>query len=203
MENILICSSTLCVHIEIGNRKFSSLLHCCHYVMCVLMSMHACTQCSMMISTPIFLVRVLVTKIPWAKVTWRRKGLFPLTACPSLMEVIPGTWNQELIQRTWRSAVYWLVLHSMLNLLCYTIQDHQHNGGRLTMGWAALPQSSDCTMGWWGVFIFPVEDLSSKMTSLWRKTDQHNWSPPSELNTQTHYSSTVTFPFLFVPKISY
>ena len=28
-----------------------------------------------------------------------------------------GTWRQELMQRPWRRAAYWLVLHGLLSLL--------------------------------------------------------------------------------------
>ena len=30
-----------------------------------------------------------------------------------------GTWRQELMQRPWRSAAYWLVSPGLLTLLCY------------------------------------------------------------------------------------
>jgi hypothetical protein len=30
-----------------------------------------------------------------------------------------GTWRQELMQRLWRSAAYWLVPHGFLNLISY------------------------------------------------------------------------------------
>jgi hypothetical protein len=53
-------------------------------------------------------------------------------------EVRMGTQaGQELMQKPWRSAVYWHVPHSLLFLLSYGIQDHQskdgptHNGPRL------------------------------------------------------------------------
>jgi hypothetical protein len=36
-----------------------------------------------------------------------------------------GTWRQELMQRPWRGAAYWLAPHGLLSLLCYRTQDHQ------------------------------------------------------------------------------
>ena len=33
-------------------------------------------------------------------------------------------WRQELIQRPWRSAAYWLAPYGLLSLLSYTTQDH-------------------------------------------------------------------------------
>ena len=35
-----------------------------------------------------------------------------------------GTWRQELMQRPWRGAVYWLAPHDLLSLLSYRSQDH-------------------------------------------------------------------------------
>ena len=45
-----------------------------------------------------------------------------------------GTWRQELMQRPWKGAAYWLAPRGLLNLLSYRTQDHQprdrttHNG---------------------------------------------------------------------------
>ena len=45
-----------------------------------------------------------------------------------------GTWRQELKQRPWRSAAYWLAPPGLLSLLSYTPWDHPamegttHNG---------------------------------------------------------------------------
>jgi hypothetical protein len=33
-------------------------------------------------------------------------------------------WRQELMQRPWRRATYWLVLLELLSLLSYRAQDH-------------------------------------------------------------------------------
>lgn len=161
---------------------------------CVPMSMHACTQCSMMISTHIFLVRVLVTltKIPWTKVTWRRKGLFPLTACPSLMEVIAGTWNQELIQRIWRRTG----LFSTACSTCFVIPFRTTSTMVVDSQWAGLPYINQeiapwadevCSFSQLRIFLLKWLVYDVKLIST--------IDPPhSELNTQTHYSSTVTFP---------
>jgi hypothetical protein len=34
-----------------------------------------------------------------------------------------GTWRQELMQKPWRDAAYWLTLYGLLNLLSYRTQD--------------------------------------------------------------------------------
>ena len=45
-----------------------------------------------------------------------------------------GIWRQEMVQRKWKSAVYWLVFPGLLSMLFYRIQDHHpkvgttHNG---------------------------------------------------------------------------
>jgi hypothetical protein len=40
-----------------------------------------------------------------------------------------GTWRQELMQRPWRDAVYWLAFPGLLSLLSYRTQDHQPRDG--------------------------------------------------------------------------
>ena len=49
--------------------------------------------------------------------------------CYSLESITEGhraeSWRQDLIQRGWRSAAYWLALHGLLGLLSYRTQDHQ------------------------------------------------------------------------------
>jgi hypothetical protein len=40
-----------------------------------------------------------------------------------------GTWRQELMQRPWRGAAYWLAPHLLLNLLSYRTQDHLPRSG--------------------------------------------------------------------------
>ena len=40
-----------------------------------------------------------------------------------------GTWRQELMQRPWRIAVYWVASHGLLSLLSYRTQDHQPRDG--------------------------------------------------------------------------
>ena len=44
-------------------------------------------------------------------------------------ELRAGTWKQELMQRPWRGAAYWLVPHGMINLCSYRTQDHQPRDG--------------------------------------------------------------------------
>jgi hypothetical protein len=36
-----------------------------------------------------------------------------------------GSWRQELMQKPWRGAAYWLPPHALLSLLSYRTQDHQ------------------------------------------------------------------------------
>jgi hypothetical protein len=39
------------------------------------------------------------------------------------------TWRQELMQRPWRSAAYWLASPGLLSFLSYRISDHQPRDG--------------------------------------------------------------------------
>jgi len=39
-----------------------------------------------------------------------------------------GIWRQELVQRPWRGAAYWLVLNGLLSQLSYRTQGHQGQG---------------------------------------------------------------------------
>jgi hypothetical protein len=57
-----------------------------------------------------------------------------------------GTWRQELMQRPWRGAAYWLASPGLLSLLSYRTLDHQprdgptHNGmATPTMSWNHPP----------------------------------------------------------------
>jgi len=36
-----------------------------------------------------------------------------------------GTWRQELMQKPWRGAAYWLAPHDFLHLFSYRTQDPQ------------------------------------------------------------------------------
>jgi hypothetical protein len=40
-----------------------------------------------------------------------------------------GAWRQELMQRPWRGAAYWLASPGLLSLLSYRTQDHQARDG--------------------------------------------------------------------------
>ena len=52
-----------------------------------------------------------------------------------------GAWRQELMQRPWRGAAYWLALYDLLSLLSYRTQNHSPGVATPTMGWA-LPHQS-------------------------------------------------------------
>mgnify|MGYP001058360618 CR=1 FL=1 len=45
-----------------------------------------------------------------------------------------GTWRQELMQRPWRGASYWLAHQGLLNLLSYRTQNHQPKDGTTHYG---------------------------------------------------------------------
>ena len=45
-----------------------------------------------------------------------------------------GTWRQELIQRLWRGAAYWLASPGLLILLSFRTQDHQPRDGTTHKG---------------------------------------------------------------------
>lgn len=45
-----------------------------------------------------------------------------------------GTWTQELMQRPWKSATYWLSLHGLFSLFSYTTQDRPPMSGPLWGG---------------------------------------------------------------------
>jgi hypothetical protein len=54
--------------------------------------------------------------------------------CLSLKEVRTGTdragtWRQELMQRPWNEAAYWLASHGLLRLLSYSTQGQQPRNG--------------------------------------------------------------------------
>jgi hypothetical protein len=50
-----------------------------------------------------------------------------------------GVWRQELMQRPWKGAAYWLASPGFLSLLSYRTQDYQQRNVPLTMGWALPP----------------------------------------------------------------
>ena len=84
--------------------------------------------------TCVFLrVSTVVMKTPSPKVIWGERGLFHLHfQAQSTSEEVrtgtqnrAGTWRQELVQRPWKSAAYWLTPHGQLSLLSYRTQNHQ------------------------------------------------------------------------------
>jgi hypothetical protein len=42
-----------------------------------------------------------------------------------------GTWGQELMQRPWRGAAYWLASPGLFSLLSYRTQDYQPRDGTM------------------------------------------------------------------------
>ena len=50
-----------------------------------------------------------------------------------------GTWRQELMQRPWRGAAYWLALHGLLSLLSHRTQGHQPRDGAIHNGLGSWP----------------------------------------------------------------
>ena len=78
--------------------------------------------------------------------TWGGKGLFHITDySPSLRDVRVGTKSrnleQELKQRPWKGAAYWLAPHGLLISLSYITEDHQPGGGPIQRGWVRSHQS--------------------------------------------------------------
>jgi hypothetical protein len=67
------------------------------------------------------LVRVTIVEKYHDQSNFRGKGLFQLTLpgnTPSLREVSKGrNWRQELMQKPWRGAIYWLASGGFLILL--------------------------------------------------------------------------------------
>jgi hypothetical protein len=43
-----------------------------------------------------------------------------------------GTWRQELMQRAWRGAAFWLAPHGLFSLLSYRTQDQLPTQGGIT-----------------------------------------------------------------------
>ena len=67
------------------------------------------------------------------KATWGGEGRFGLhfhiTVSQDRHPNRAGTWRQELMQRPWRGAAYWLAPHGLLSLLSYRNLDHQPRDG--------------------------------------------------------------------------
>jgi hypothetical protein len=64
---------------------------------------------------------------PWSKKLGGKRILFILYFQIKIyhsgklgQELKTGTWRQELKQRLWRNAVYWLASHGLLSLFSYT-----------------------------------------------------------------------------------
>jgi hypothetical protein len=52
-----------------------------------------------------------------------------------------GSWRQELMQKTWMGAAYWLASHGLLSLLSYGTQYYQPRGGNTHQGLSPLRSS--------------------------------------------------------------
>ena len=82
-------------------------------------------------------VSITATKYQDQKASWGGKDLFS-----SHFQIIVHHWRksgqelkqgrilrQELTQKPWRDAAYWLASHALLSLLPYRTQDHQPRDG--------------------------------------------------------------------------
>lgn len=49
------------------------------------------------------------------------------------------TWRQEMMQKPWRDAAYWLAPCALLSLLSYTTQNQQPRDGTTYHGAAPFP----------------------------------------------------------------
>ena len=81
------------------------------------------------------------------KTTWEGEGLFGLhfhstihhqRSRGSLGQAkdsnMAGNWRQELMQRPWMGAAYWLATYGLLSLLYYRTKDHHPRDGTTHSG---------------------------------------------------------------------
>ena len=54
-----------------------------------------------------------------------------------------GSWEQELMQKPWRDAAYWLAYPGLLSLLSYRTQNHQPTNGTTHNDQGLLPLNTD------------------------------------------------------------
>ena len=64
------------------------------------------------------------------------KALFIIEGKSRQNSTRAGTWRQELMQRPWKDAAYWLAHHGLFSLLSYRTQDHSLGMAPSTMDWA-------------------------------------------------------------------
>ena len=87
------------------------------------------------------------------------------------------TWRQELMQKPWRCAAYWLVSHGLLSLLSCRTQDHQPRMAPPTVGCVLPRQLRKYLTGGAYEGIFSSEVPSFQITlacvSSFCKTGQH------------------------------
>ena len=105
------------------------------------------------------------------KINSERKRLFLIKYSKGWNSHWAGTWRQELIQRPWRGAAYWLDPHDLLSLLSYRSQDHQLRDGTTfnRLGPQSINQQvrkcpSRSSKAWSYGGIFFIEPPSSQMT---------------------------------------
>jgi hypothetical protein len=58
-----------------------------------------------------------------------------------LQELRAGTWTQDLMQKTWKSAAHWLAPYGLLDLFSYGTQNPQFRGSS-AHSVLAIPQQS-------------------------------------------------------------
>jgi hypothetical protein len=92
---------------------------------------------------------VAVTKHHDRKANWKGKGLFSLhfqilvhtEESQDRNSSRAGTWKQELMQRPWRGAAYWVASLGFLSLLFIEPRTTSLGMAPPTMGWALSHQS--------------------------------------------------------------
>jgi hypothetical protein len=88
-------------------------------------------------SVPVLVrVSIVATEHHDQKASWREKDLAYTSTLLFIIEGSRGrntsscrTWRQELTQKAWRDAAYWLAPHGLLSLISYRSQDHQARVG--------------------------------------------------------------------------
>jgi hypothetical protein len=74
-----------------------------------------------------------------------------------------GTWRQELMQRPWRGAAYWVASPGLLSLLSYRTQDHQPRMAPPTRGLPLLTTNFENVLQLDIMEVFP----QGRLLNLW------------------------------------